>query len=50
MFHFAEGYAYKEEAHGIVSGIKSEISDSGQISGRTKIRKYGKYIVVFLLI
>lgn len=46
MFHFAEGHAYKKEAHGIVSRVKSEISDAGQISGCTKIRQYGKFSIL----
>lgn len=40
---FSEGHAYKKAAHGIVSRVKSEISDAGQISGYTKIRQYGKF-------
>lgn len=40
---FAEGHAYKKETYGIVSRVKSEISDSGQISGCAKIRQHGKF-------
>lgn len=44
LFSLAEGHAHKEEAHGIVSGTKSEVSNFGQISGHTKYKQYGEYI------
>lgn len=47
---FAEGHAYEEEAHGIVSGIKSEVSDARQISRCTKIRQHGKYVLFISLL
>lgn len=45
LFSLAEGHAHKEEAHGIVSGTKSEVSNFGQISGHTKHKQYGEYVV-----
>lgn len=42
ILSFAEGYAYKEEAHGAVSGTQSEISNFGQISGYTKYKQSGE--------
>lgn len=44
LFSLAEGHAHKEEAHGIVSGTKSEVSNFGQISGHTKHKQYGEYL------
>lgn len=45
LFSLAEGHAHEEETHGVVSGTQSEVSDFGQISGHTKYKQYGEYIL-----